>query len=205
MTLPVCYSWFPIGERLCIPYEAPQGRRVNAIGGYFSSGPLTGRFLYRSWAQLPPHARKAKRKTPVEVAHSYGLTLEDVGAIDAARFVAFLWVLGGRPQDAAPDWKRERPLMVKLDNYSVHKSQTVQDAVAVLEAADIFLIYLPSYSPEMSEIEPVWNDVKQHHLPTRSHKEVADLKRAVDKALQEKAEELQQAQTKTTNFQRMAA
>ena len=205
MTMPVCYSWFPIGERLNIPYEAPQGRRVNAIGGYFSHGPLAGRFVYQSWAQLPPHARKAKRKTPGEVAHSYGLTLDEVGAIDAQRLVAFLWDLAGRPQAAPPDWKRERPLMIKLDNYSVHKSQTVQDAVAALETADVFLIYLPSYSPELSEIEPIWNDVKQHHLPTRSYKEVADLKRAVDQALQEKAEELQQAQTKTTNFQRMAA
>jgi phosphate-selective porin len=35
MTLPITYSWSPLAERLKIAYEAPQGRRVNAIGGYF--------------------------------------------------------------------------------------------------------------------------------------------------------------------------
>lgn len=89
-TLPVCYSWFPIGKRLNIPYEAPQGRRVNAIGGYFSHGPLAGRFVSQSWAQLPPHARNAKRKTPQQVAASYGLTVDEIGSIDASRYVAFL-------------------------------------------------------------------------------------------------------------------
>jgi putative transposase len=204
-TLPVCYSWFPKGQRLRIPYEAPQGRRVNAIGGYFSHGPLAGRFVFRSWAQLPPHARKAKRKTPEQVAHSYGLTLEEIGAIDAARYVAFLWHLAGRPAVYAQGWKRERPLMVIVDNYSVHKSQTVQDALPELEAADIFVVSLPSYAPELSEIEPIWNAVKHHQMPTRSYQEVADLKSAVDKALQEKAEYLRQEQEKTTNLQQRAA
>lgn len=44
---------------------------------------------------------------------------EDVGKIDSEVFLAFVWQLGGRPTDAPPDWKRERPLVV--DNYSVHK------------------------------------------------------------------------------------
>ena len=190
MTLPVCYSWFPIGERLCIPYEAPQGRRVNAIGAYFSHGPLAGRFVYQTWASLPPHARKAKRKTPEQVAHDYGLTLDEIGPIDAARLLDFFWHLAERPADAAADWKRERPLMIVLDNYSVHKSQTIQDAVATLEAADIFLVYLPSYSPELSQIEPIWNDVKHHYLTTRSYEEVVDLKRATEAALARKAAHL---------------
>ena len=200
-TLPVCYSWFPIGERLNIAYEAPQGRRVNAIGGYFSHGPLAGRFVYQSWAQLPPHARKAKRKTPEQVAASYGLTVEETGSIDANRYVAFLWHLAGRSREYQADWKRERPLMVIVDNYSVHKSQTVQDALPQLEAADVWLVSLPSYSPELSEIEPIWNAIKHHQMPTRSYKEIADLKAAVDKALQEKAEHLRQAHEKTTNLQ----
>ncbi len=190
MTLPVCYSWFPIGERLCIPYEAPQGRRVNALGAYFSHGPLAGRFVYQTWASLPPHARKAKRKTPEQVAHDYGLTVDEIGPIDAARLLAFFWHLADRPENAPADWKRERPLMIVLDNYSVHKSETIQNAVVALEAADIFLVYLPSYSPELSKIEPIWNDVKHHYLTTRSYEEVVDLKRATEAALARKAADL---------------
>ncbi len=190
MTLPVCYSWFPIGERLCIPYEAPQGRRVNALGAYFSHGPLAGRFVYQTWASLPPHARNAKRKTPEQVASDYGLTLDEIGPIDAARLLAFFWHLAARPAAAPSSWKRERPLMIVLDNYSVHKSQTIQDAVALLEAADVFLVYLPSYSPELSQIEPIWNDVKHHYLTTRSYEAVVDLKRATEAALARKAAHL---------------
>lgn len=192
MTLPVCYSWYPIGERLCIPYEAPQGRRVNALGAYFSHGPLAGRFVYQTWASLPPHARKAKRKTPQQVAQDYGLSLDEIGPIDAQRLLAFFWHLAERPADAAADWKRERPLMIVLDNYSVHKSQTIQDAIPLLEACDIFLVYLPSYSPELSKIEPIWNDVKHHYLTTRSYEEVVDLKRATEEALARKAAHLLQ-------------
>ncbi len=67
------------------------------------------------------------------------------------------------------------------------------------------LLYLARYCPEQSEIEPIWNDVKQHHLPIRSFDQVADPKRAVDEALTRKAQQLKQAHAKTTNSHRPAA
>ena len=205
MTLPVCYSCYPVGERLCIPYEAPQGRRVNAIGAYFSHGPLAGRFESQTWASLPPHARNAKRKTAEQVVKDYDLTLEEVGPIDSQRLLAFFWRIAGRPESAAVNWKRERPLMIVLENYSVHKSQPVQESASVLEVADIFLVYLPSYCPQLSQIEPIWNDVKHHYIPTRSYEKVACLKKATDAALGRKAVQLRAALPKTKNDQRRAA
>ena len=92
-----------------------------------------------------------------------------------------------------------------MDNYSVHKSQSVREMQSLLEAADVYLVYLPSYSPELSKIEPIWNDVKQHYLTTRSYEQVDALKRATDEALKRKAESLQHMHSKTTNDQRMAA
>jgi DDE superfamily endonuclease len=86
-----------------------------------------------------------------------------------------------------------------LDNYSVHKSQTVQEALPRLAAADVHLLFLPSYSPELSAMEPVWNDVKQPQMPTRSFAQVVAFKGAVDDALARKADQLRQAQNKTTN------
>ena len=64
-------------------------------------------------------------------------------------------------------------------------------------------MYLPSYSPELSRIEPDWNDIKQHHLVKRSYETVGELKRAVDEGLSRKAELLLQAQAKTMNFGRL--
>jgi len=203
MTLPPCRSWFPEGQRLEIAYEAPQGRRVNAIGAHFTHGPAAGRFEHQSWACLPKSRAKKQRKTAEQVAAAQGLRVEEVGPIDSERLVTFIWRAAGRASAAGEGWKRERELMVVLDNYSVHKSQVVAAAQGALEAAGVHLVYLPSYSPELSRIEPDWNDIKQHHLPVRSFEQVAELKRAVDDALVRKADQLRQACGKTTDLRRL--
>jgi DDE superfamily endonuclease len=188
-----------------VPYQAPQGRRVNVIGAYFTHGPESGRLEHRSWAVLPKSRAAKPRTTAEERATAQGLTAEEVGPIDAERFVAFLWQVAGRPTEATSDWQRARPLVIALDNYSVHTSQTVVAAQPQLAAANVELVYLARYCPEQSGIEPVWNDVKQHQLPIRSFAQVADLKHAVDDALARKAQHLQRAHGKPTNLQRLAA
>ena len=100
-------------------------------------------------------------------AAAHGLTVDEVGPIDAARGLAFLWQVAGRPEDALAAWQRERPLMIALDNYAVHTSQTIQGAQPQLAAADVHLVDLARYCPVQSDIEPVWNDVKQH--PSRAY------------------------------------
>jgi hypothetical protein len=191
-----------VGARLEVPYEAPQGRRVNVIGAHFTHGPEAGRFEYQSWASVPKSRAKKQRKTPEQLAAVHGLKVEAVGVIDSERLVEFVWRIAGRPKGAV-GWVRERELKVVLDNYSVHKSEVVARAEPELEQAGIQLEYLPSYSPELSRIEPDWNDIKQHHLPKRSYETVAELKGAVDEALGCKAALLQQAQAKATNLGRM--
>ena len=197
MTLPPCYSWSPVGQNLLVPYEAPQGRRVNALGGYLSHGPDAGTFRYAAYAGLPGGKGRKRRKPLSEVAASHGLTEAQTGPITGDRLAAFLWLLAGRPEDAPPDWKRARPLWVVLDNYSVHKGQPVREAVPGLEAAGIRLFYLPAYSPHLSAIEPVWHAIKHHEMPKRSHAGVADLLRAVEGALARKAEALRAKHAET--------
>src|SRR3954452_3813038 len=110
MTLPPCRGWFPQGARLAVAYEAPQGRRVNAIGAHFTHGPEAGRFEYQSWASLPKSRAKKQRKTAEEEAAAHGLRVEEVGAIDSERLVAFIWRVAGRGGDEGEEWVRERPL-----------------------------------------------------------------------------------------------
>lgn len=206
MTLPTAYSWFPRGKRFRVPYQAAQGRRVNALGLHFTHGPLAGRLVYRSFAQLPKSRAKKARKTLLERALSYGFTSEaQVGPIDAVRFLDFVWSAAGRPAIHADDWKRECPLVIVLDNYSVHTSEPVEQAIPALEAANIFLFYLPSYCPEMSGIEPVWQDVKYHELQERSQSDLVAWKEAIDAALERKAVRLCRSRPEITNFGRMAA
>jgi DDE superfamily endonuclease len=188
-----------------VPYQAPQGRRVNVIGAYFTQGPEAGRLEYRSWAVLPTSRARKPRTTPEGRAAAQGLTVDEVGPIDAERLVAFLWHIAGRPAEAPPGWRRERPLVIALDNYSVHTGQTVAAARPLLAAANVELTYLARYCPEQSEIEPIWNDVKAHQIPQRSFEQVAPLKHAVDDALTRTAHHLQQAHAKPTNLHRLVA
>ena len=204
MTLPTNYSWYPKGERLLIPYEAPQGRRVNAIGGYISHGVQAGQFTFATYVALP--ASRAKQPRPLsEQAAAHGLREEEVGPIDSERFLQFVWSFAGRPVVHPADWERERPLAIWLDNYSVHKSERVKAELPALERAGITLHYLPSYSPKLSKIEPIWQDVKHHDMRERSQTEVRVLKQATDGALAKKATDLLATHSKTTNLLRRAA
>lgn len=190
MTQPTCYSWFPRGKRLVVPHEANQGRRVNVIGGYFSHGPCAGRFVFETRVTLPESKAKNPRKTAGERAEAHGVKPEEVGRIDAECFLSFVWRLAGRPEGAPDGWRRERPLVIPLDNYSVHKSERVEEEKPKLKAADVHLFSLPSYTPELSDIEPVWQDVKHHQLTKRSHDRLGALHQEVRSALQKKADKL---------------
>lgn len=116
----------------------------------------------------------------------------ELGTLDAAVVIAFFWQIGGRPEAAPEDWRRDKPLVIVIDNYSVHHSQDVKDERVKFATADIDLFFLPSYSPELSAIEPVWHDVKQHRMRRRSRDKLVDLKCDVDILLSEKASNLRQ-------------
>ncbi len=203
MTLPTCYSWSPVGERLTVPAEAPQGRRVNAIGAYFSHGPCAGEFHSACWAKLPE--RGSKRQAIAERAERHGLRAEEVGVIDSEHFLAFVWSVAGRPEEVRSGWRRERPLWIVLDNYSVHKSDLVRAAIPALRAAGVHFWYLPSYSPELSAIEPIWHAVKHRGLRQRSFEQLGQLKRAVEAALAAKAIALRASNLTTNQFLPLAA
>jgi len=205
MTLPVCYSWTLEGMRLYVPYEAPQGRRVNGIGAYCSHGVEAGRFVYELCASLPKSTAKKQRKTPEEQAAKHDLRVEQVGTIDAERFVRFVWKVAGRPVVYPEGWKRPRPMVLVVDNYSVHKSERVKAEMAAFAAAGITLFFLPSYSPELSRMEPIWQDVKHRDMTKRSYEILGDLFRAVDEALARKATDLMAARHETSHPFRAAA
>ena len=191
MTLPAAYSWSPVGQTVIVPFEANAGRRLNVIGGYFSHGPQAGELLTETYLGLPKSRAKKTRGEVLSLPE--GVSRDEVGPIDGHRLVAFLWRLAGRPSVCAPDWKRIRPLHVWLDNYSVHSSQPVKEALAEMQAADVHLHYLPTYSPEMSKIEPIWNDVKYHEMTNRSFTDILALRAAAHAAFERKAVKLLEA------------
>jgi transposase len=104
--------------------------------------------------------------------------------------------LGKLPDPLPQDWRRERPCVVVVDNYSVHHSQVVKSQLPVLEAAGVRCFFLPPYSPELNEIEPLWRQVKYQDLPDRSYTTALALQNAVDAALDQRAK----AYRKTTTL-----
>jgi DDE superfamily endonuclease len=200
MTQPTTTTWGAVGCPRVVPYEAPQGRRLNAIGGYFSAGPRVGDFEFGTFASVPKPKRRANgtfSKPLAQVALEHGLTEEDLGVIDSEVFLGFIWHLGVRPVDAPPNWRRERPLIVWIDNYSVHKSERVRLERRALKEANIELRYLPPYSPGLSRIEPQWKITKYHGLWRRSCGQLGELKQAVETALTQRRMELRMAHAGT--------
>ena len=160
--MPTGYTWCRVGCRKLINYEAPERRRVNVAGAlapYAANGP-----------DLVFESRR-----------------RDQGKYDAAAHLRFLARLGGLPDTLPPDWRRERPCVVVVDNYSVHHSQIVKAQLPVLEAAGVRCFFLPPYSPELNEIEPLSWQVKYQDLPDRSYLTAVALQEAVEAALTKRA------------------
>jgi transposase len=72
------------------------------------------------------------------------------------------------------------PRVVVLDNASLHVSQVTKASRPGLAKLGIYLYYLPAYSPELNEIEPVFKQVKHHEIPQRSHTSKAQLRGSVE-------------------------
>lgn len=168
--MPTGYSWARIGERKIVPYEAPEGRRVNVVGALFPFGPAGPSLVFES-------------------------RCKDEGKYDADAHLRFVHKVAGLPAVLPGGWRRERPCVIALDNYSVHHSQLVKDKMPALEAVGVSFFFLPPYSPEMNAIEPHWRQTKYQDLPERSYKTAQSLKAAVDEALTKRAQRLKAATT----------
>jgi transposase len=144
-----------------VPYEAPQGRRVNAVGALAPYDPAGPRFVFET-------RRKAD------------------GRYDAAAHLAFVRRAAALPAGGP----RARPCVFVLDNYSVHHAAAVKAAIPELEAAGVRFCYLPPYSPELNPIESVWRHAKHEDLPERSHPTDTALQAAVEAALHDRARRL---------------
>jgi putative transposase len=164
-TLPMGYTWAREGVRAIVPYEAPEGRRVNVIGAL---------------APLGEHPRLAyaSRTTSFKGDDVLEFIWHDIGQMTTP--------VGVVP----PGYKRSKPCAVVLDNYAPHHGVQIKEQLSALEAAGIWLFYLPPYSPELNLIEPMWRHVKHEDMPIRSYTTAVELEAAVDSALDKRAREL---------------
>jgi transposase len=52
------------------------------------------------------------------------------------------------------------PLVVILDNASVHKAKAIGPSLLILERQGLTLYFLPPYSPELNRVEKLWHKMK---------------------------------------------
>ena len=175
-TLPTGFTWGRRGRRVVVPYEAPQGRRVNVVGAFAPYDPSGPRLVFET------------RRTAE-------------GRYDAAAHLAFVRRVAGLGEDPTTAPARARPCIVVLDNYSVHHAATVKQAEPALADVGVTFCYLPPYSPELNRIEPVWRQVTYQDLPERSHPTDTALQTAVATALTARASRLRES---TQNLPRRA-
>ena len=179
-----------------VQFPLPKHRTTTAMQACVSAGLAAG--AAAAWAgveaavataeeALEAVQHAARRVELAQAAPRHGVAWWDFRACTAAVLPAFLSRLAGRPLGAPEDWRRERPLWVVLDNYSVPRCRAVQAARHVLEAANIQFDYLPPYSPELQRSEGMRRTVKYTDLTRRSYDHLGEYRAAVQDALQRRA------------------
>lgn len=69
-----------------------------------------------------------------------------------------------------------------FDDKRLHTGHVIHAASTGLARRGIYLYYLPPYSPELNEIEPVFRQVQYQEMPRRSYTTRLGLREAVEEA-----------------------
>lgn len=75
-----------------------------------------------------------------------------------------------------------KPLIVILDNASIHKAKAHQQTIKHLNEKELSLYFLPAYSPELNRIERLWHKMKYTWMAAKCRDSVA-LETDVDEIL----------------------
>src|SRR5271165_1295519 len=78
--------------------------------------------------------------------------------------------------------RQAKPVVLVEDNGPIHTSKRSLGALAAREHW-LTVEWLPKYAPELNDIEPVWRDLKAHHLAHHTFTDAAALDQAIHDAV----------------------
>jgi transposase len=78
--------------------------------------------------------------------------------------------------------RQAKPVVLVEDNGPIHTSKRSLAALAA-RAHWLTVEWLPKYAPELNEIEPVWRDLKAHHLAHQTFTDLPALDQAIHDAV----------------------
>lgn len=76
-----------------------------------------------------------------------------------------------------------KPTYIILDNAPIHTALLFQDRMEEWESKNIFMKFIPPYSPELNLIEILWNFIKYKWLSLDAYKTLVDLNKNLDEVL----------------------
>jgi len=79
--------------------------------------------------------------------------------------------------------KIDRPTVLILDNASIHHAQKMMDKRRQWEEQDLFIFFLPRYSPHLNRIETLWRKIKYEWLKPQNYHSWETLTKAVKNIL----------------------
>ena len=90
--------------------------------------------------------------------------------------------------DSIEEWvveKLVKPRVLVLDNARIHRSRLMQEKLAQWEAKNLYVFFLPTYSPHLNLIETLWRQMKYFWLKAEDYVSFEKLTEAVKKILKE--------------------
>jgi len=97
-----------------------------------------------------------------------------VGSIDSQMVIAFL-------DDFHSTIKK--PTVVVVDNAPIHRSDAFRAKVEKWKEDDLYIFYLPKYSPHLNPIEILWRMIKYQWLPYESIENQKELNQRLEEIL----------------------
>ena len=74
-------------------------------------------------------------------------------------------LVGGCFRSFAAAKKGAQPKLIVIDNAPAHRGAEFEEELEELEKLGVFVMFLPSYSPELNLIELLWKKIKYQWLP----------------------------------------
>ena len=143
------------GEQHCI--EAPRGQRLNVMAA------LCRRRLNIDWLSFRSAATAFLNNGSVIHSHCWCSSTAEI-------FLGFVGALAK---------KATKPLIIVINNASIHHARSIQPALRLLEKKGIPLRFLPPYSPELNRIEIMWWLMK-HRWMALARRTKVEMEQAVD-------------------------
>lgn len=133
-----------------------------------------------------PYAWQFKNE-PIEILPQRGKTINTFGIMNLhGNQVVVNTKEGSIKSDfvinAIEEWlvKIQKPTVLILDNAPIHKAKIFQDKIQEWQTKNLFIFFLPPYSPHLNRIETLWRKTKYQWIKPKDYLDLDTLNGALN-------------------------